>query len=1206
MNTKTLKKWLYLSLTCSLFVGASPLFAQIDATFEVGTGSLPATVTATATTQSPFTRINFAAPFAAGVTPNVFPMTPEFGAGVDDDPCTIRIRNINNTGFDAACLEPINEDRDSPAVNFDYIATVNGSLNVPVVGSTASVRFESNCSFVNSQVFGPTCANCVVQPFQTQGFTPQSFSTAFNSPPALLTQISSTNNAIQGGNNQPGGEPEFLEAAVQSGSVTASGFNWALDRLEAGNGSIFSGETICYLAVEQNGCQELDFSSLGGPSSVDFAALEGGNVDGHDNGATAGEGATFPAGCFTNTPVVLGNSITRNGNNGGILRLVSQNSAAAIFTIDEDRVSNTERSHIDEDIAVLAFSSTFTTPVTLSQAQVTQAGRRTTFKWETSSETFHLGFHLWGETASGWEQLNNRLILGAEIDTAETNRYQRTIRLSRSQFNEISRFGISTVDNTGFEEFYGPFELNTEYGEEANNEPVDWSTTRSEFEQTMRERGFIKKNNRWRRASNRVKRRTENRNLGVNSSVINLEFETSGLHRISASEVLNASPDWQGVAVSNLALTLNGDAAPRDIISEDAVFSADDDIVVYQLRVDRSRVREVSEFDGSLSDETDNSNTTSSAGLVSVTATSNRIYSAGIEDDEPWYDARLLSRGSAVSTNYAIDFQRPIDDSRSSFIDFTLYGGLDLPGDINDHHAQVSVNGSIIDDAVFDGLSTYTKRVELPAGLLKQTNNNVSVTVVGDTGLFADLVQVGDVVLSAPEVLADQTSYDFFVTSEDTAFSIASTNAESSSVYAYTDTGLLTRVISSKTSDSISFATLPGVDSLRSDLRFSVSAIESLPTPINIELADIKVQHRNLGDLLIVSHPSFIGEELNEYAQFKENAGYTVNIVDWLEVVETYGYGNNTPNALNNFLVQAYPDQNRSNEADSLNNILLIGGHTYDYLGYLNSEIVNFIPTHYRKVGIFDFTPSDNVFADLDKDQIPDLTIGRWPVRTQADLSTIIKKTRDWQANRDAAPFQDALLIAQATDSNNLDFDTQLDMRVDIPLSRLQEFDTISRISMQELNDSEVENPIQNARESIEEHLNQGLELLSFSGHGSFGSWGFQGVVNTDFVKNLSNAGKPTLVMPLACYTSNYEDPSVNTLAHQWLFAGDLGAVGVHGAAVLGEFRENAIFAERYLNNAAASKTVGEAIYRAKNEMASGNQMLHNWTYLGDPTLPLR
>lgn len=1213
---QTLKRWFSLGVI-TMPLASTISFAQTS-TFEVGSAALPATTTATTTTLSPFTTINFSAPFAAGVTPNVFPMTPEFGAGAADDPCTIRIRNVTNTGFEAACLEPLNEDRDTPAVSFNYVAMINGTLNIPIVGSTDTVRFESQCSLVNSQVFGPNCDDCTLAPGQSQGFTSQAFLTpAFDNPPALLTQISSTNNTFSGGPGVPGGEPNFLEAAVQTDSLNTTGFNWTLDRLEAGVGNLNNDETICYLAVERDGCQELDFSSINGPASVDFTAVFGGNVDGHDNGATAGEGVTFPAGCFTNTPTTIAGSRSRRGNNGGFLRLVSENSAAAIFTYDEDRVSDSERNHIDEDISAIAFSATFTTPVTLSKALVTQTGRITRFAWETSSETFHLGFHLWGETSSGWEQLNQRIILGAEVDTAETNRYKRSIRLNRQQLNEISRFGISTIDNTGFEQFYGPFELNSEYGEDANNEPVDWSSTRAAFEQSMLARGFVKHNNRWRKASRKAQQRLLNKQLGTGSSVLNVGFESSGLHAISAQSILDVTPNWQGVSLDRIALTLNGKAVPRDIVSDDEQFNAGDQIIlnarqpggsdavylqnyVYQLRLDRSRVQTAGYFDGALEDPV----ALSSTGMVSLTPTRDKVYSAGINAEQPWYDRRLVSRGQPTTADYSVNFSQPIDTDSPAILDFTIFGGIDLDGDVNDHHAQISVNGTQVDDAVFDGLTRYSKRVSLPAGLLNQENNTVSVTVVGDTGLFADLILVDEVTLSAPELLTQQSGYNFFATEDDTGFTVSLPDAPSASVYAYTAEGLLSQVNASSTPNEVSFASLPGLSTLSSDLYFSVAPNQALPQPNMIELADIKLQHEDLGNLLIVAHPNFIGEELNAYAEFKRNNGYEVNIVDWLELVETYGYGNNTPQTLDNFLAQAFPAGSAVDT--SLNNVLIVGGHTYDYLGNLDDNIVNFIPTHYRKVSIFKFTPSDNVFADLNDDQIPDLAIGRWPVRTQDDLSTIIKKTNDWQANRDTSPYQDALLISQPSDSASLDFTRQMDMRLGIPLDRLDEFDSITRISMQELSESGVEDPVQTARDNIESKLNEGLDLLSFGGHGGYVSWGFQGVVNTDFVRNLNNQGKPTLLMPLACYTSNYEHPSVNTLAHQWLFAGDQGAVGIHGAAVLGEYRENAIFAERYLNNTAASKTVGEAIYKAKNEMASGNQMLHNWAFLGDPTLPLR
>jgi hypothetical protein len=94
-------------------------------------------------------------------------------------------------------------------------------------------------------------------------------------------------------------------------------------------------------------------------------------------------------------------------------------------------------------------------------------------------------------------------------------------------------------------------------------------------------------------------------------------------------------------------------------------------------------------------------------------------------------------------------------------------------------------------------------------------------------------------------------------------------------------------------------------------------------------------------------------------------------------------------------------------------------------------------------------------------------------------------------------------LISQPPDSDQLDFAKQRDMHVGIQLSRLEEFETVSEISMHQLIDDGVENPDQTARDEIKSQLNHGLELLSFNGYGGLGSWGFQGVVNSDFVKSL-------------------------------------------------------------------------------------------------------
>ncbi len=1223
-HRKILRKSLLLfsALIFSL-VATKAAFSQVPATIEVGTASLPATNTPNATSLSPFTRIEFDIPFADGTTPNVFPMTPEFGAGADDDPCTIRIRNIDETGFEAACLEPRNEDRDGPAVNFDYIAIRNGILDVPIVGSSDTVTFESRCSDVSSQVFGPNCANCTIT--GSQSYTPQTFMSTFAAAPALLTQISSTSNTISGGAGLPIGEPEFLEATVRTNSLSSAGFDWTLGRLEAGNGSISNSEQLCYLAVEREGCLELDFSGLGGPASVDFVAVFGDNVDGHDNGATSGEGASFPAGCFSSTPVTLGGSRSRRGNNGGFLRKVSENTAGVIFTYDEDRISDTERSHIDEDVSAIAFSSTFTTPVTLNKIKVTQIGRRTSFAWETASEIFHLGFHLWGETDTGWEQLNKRLIVGTGVDSNETRKYTKTIRLNRRLANQVSRFGISSIDNNGDEQFYGPFELNVDYGSGATNEPVDWSLTRKAFESKMLKKGFVKAGQRWRRVSSGKQRRIVNRQLGANRQVLNLEFDQIGIHAVPAASILQLAPHWEGKELERLALTLNGDAVARDIISTDEWLSSGDTIIFnvksvsgsdaiyianynYQLRIDRSKARNANRYEPQTSDI--DGDEFSNSGMQATVATQDKVYRSSIAADTPWVDQTLLTRGNRVNKDYSINLEE-LDDARPAQLRVKLHGGINLPGDTDDHHVEILVNNQLVDNAVFDGLTPYSKHIQLAPGLLTNGDNTVTVSLVGDTGFFADLVLVDDISLLAPIFLGSSDSYDFISSESIDGYELEISNASEARVYAYTSTGLLSRVSASANLDNtrLSFSNLTNAQQLKSDLRFSIAKLQDLPRPTLIESANIKPLHQTVvntasnDSLIVIAHPNFIGTRLHEYLDFKRQQGLAVELIDWLDLVETYGYGNALPQALDNFLAHAYVN---GVDKTSSNNVLLVGGHTYDYLGNLNNEIVNFIPSHYSKVSIFNFAPSDNAFADLNNDNLPELSIGRWPVRTEADLDVIISKSISWHTRRLDTPYQSALMISQTDDSSGLNFSKQVDMRVKLPLSNIDEFDQIEHISMNELAAAGVEEPIRFTRETLEAKINEGLDVLSFAGHASFGFWGFNGIVDTNFVKSLNNAGKPIVVMPLACYTSNYENPSINTLAHQWLFAGEQGAAAIHGASVLGEYRENAIFAERYLRQVQSSKTIGEAIMNAKNEMASSNQMLHNWAYLGDPSLPLR
>jgi len=607
---------------------------------------------------------------------------------------------------------------------------------------------------------------------------------------------------------------------------------------------------------------------------------------------------------------------------------------------------------------------------------------------------------------------------------------------------------------------------------------------------------------------------------------------------------------------------------------------------------------DASQFDGRV----DVATTLSQQTLMAQTISSAEQHSSFLTNGDPYFDRQVSSFGSPAETVYDFAFDQTINADAAGRIEFELVGSINFPGDEPDHHVQMVLNGVTVLDQRFDGLETLSAGADLPAGVVKQSGNELRIILPGDTGFFIDRVVVDEVVVSATTPLAGQASYQFNAPNASIGYQVELQGAaDQAEVYAFTNTGALSRVEASVDSaGALRFAALPfEPDGARGEtLGYAVGTPDAWTDVTDISVTTPQTLHQEPADYLLIAHPNFMGDKLTEFVELKTEQGFVPRTVDYLNIVDTYGYGNDTPQALENFLARAQSEFEFAN-------VLLVGGQTYDYLDINDQGIVNFIPTHYRPVSIFQFAPTDNPYADLDNDNLPDVAIGRWPVRDNQDLADIVDKTKAWHENRNAEAFQDALLIAQPNDQRDLNFSDQLTGRVALPLGELAEFDQIEKLEIQAAGAGTAD-PVAQARQQILNSIDNGTDLISFNGHGSTAAWGFQGIVNTEFVQSLDNAGQPVVVMPLACYTTYYESPTVNSLAHQWMFAGNTGAVAVHGASVLGEFRENAIFAERFLRHSKDVSTMGEAIKNAKRAMSSRNSMLDNWALLGDPALPLR
>jgi len=137
--------------------------------------------------------------------------------------------------------------------------------------------------------------------------------------------------------------------------------------------------------------------------------------------------------------------------------------------------------------------------------------------------------------------------------------------------------------------------------------------------------------------------------------------------------------------------------------------------------------------------------------------------------------------------------------------------------------------------------------------------------------------------------------------------------------------------------------------------------------------------------------------------------------------------------------------------------------------------------------------------------------------------------------------------------------------------------------------------------------LEAGTSITVFSGHGAPSTWSFKGLLKQQDIAGIQNSGKPTLALPLTCYTTYAESPYTSSLAHQLIAAGENAAVAVYGAATLSSFRHNSEMGKRVISGLLEDQTLGESIMNGKLDLNSSyRDVILNSNLLGDVTLKLQ
>jgi hypothetical protein len=337
-------------------------------------------------------------------------------------------------------------------------------------------------------------------------------------------------------------------------------------------------------------------------------------------------------------------------------------------------------------------------------------------------------------------------------------------------------------------------------------------------------------------------------------------------------------------------------------------------------------------------------------------------------------------------------------------------------------------------------------------------------------------------------------------------------------------------------------------------------------------------------DLLIISHRTFL-PALQPLVQLRQSEGFKVVVADVQDVYDEFSFGTKDPQALKDLLVWS-----RDHWAKAPHYVLLVGDASNDPRNFQGIGSFDFVPTTYVDTQYLE-SPSDDSLADFNADGIPEMAVGRLPVRTLQEATTVVGKlVRYDQASR----AHTLLLVAD----KNIDYDFEA-------LSRQLAALIPSGVSVS--NVFRNQGPTDAAvRSRLVSALNQGPSIVNFYGHGAIQIWTSGSILRNVDADALTNGSSLSLYLMMTCLNGYFVDAKAEGLGEALLLAPNGGAVATWSSS--GEtVPTDQVIADQQavkLLLTTPNMTLGDAMINGKSVIRDID-VRHTWVLLGDPTTRL-
>lgn len=846
-----------------------------------------------------------------------------------------------------------------------------------------------------------------------------------------------------------------------------------------------------------------------------------------------------------------------------------------------------------------------TVPVTLSDVHARVSGGQVLVDFGTAAEAGTLGFVVLEQRAGEAPVASGVPMIAGKGSTLDPQRYQAVLPARGQEAIWIEEIAID-----GARTPYGPYKLGVDYGDRVLPAPVDWAAIGRE------QRSF------------RTAQTAAVRQVAGAALEAEVRISTDGVVQIRHEDLQAAGIDYAGRPARTIGVWSGMDRVPVEY-SGPETFGPGSVLsfpgrAVQGSRYSATRLYRVRQGEAAAAWRPVHANPGVATGNTVVRATQvhapNRNYDMTSAHSDPWYAQRMIrTSASVVAVEESFVLSDRDASSGSERLTVSVWGGID---DVSspDHHFLLSLNGTQIGDLRFDGLVYRRVLADLPAGLLRTGSNTLRLELIPDTSAPFDVVYFDGIEVEYDrklQAVADQIEF---------AGVAATDGGSSDQIYAHNLEDAGTAACSSNTEGCARYR-IGGFS--RSDLwvyrqdaagevRLSAVRIDPVGSGYEVSFADragagarYRIEPRQSGssafsprlpatdpigseaaDLLIVSHPSFAAG-LAPLVAARRAEGYAVRVVDVEDLYAAYSGRASDPDAISAALIDA---QSRL----GTRYVLLVGGDSYDYYDYLGVHSQSFVPTYYRATSeVIRHAPVDMPYADVDGDGRADLSLGRFPVRTQAELNALVAKTLAYPTATRAS----SLTWVADRSAQGMDF-----------ANKLQGFATqygqlASQRSVALDGYTAGSSGLTVARNDLKSAVDGGTGLLTFFGHSAPATWARESLLTAAMVHGsfFANTSKPTMAWVLGCYGAYFVTPNYNAMSLALMVqANGGGAAAVIGSSGLTRVSSDMLWMDK-LAPRLLTLPVGDALRDTQRELAAspGNRadVATGSMLLGDPTL---